>query len=116
MKELICIVCPRGCHLKVDDENGFTVTGNSCERGEKYGREELVAPKRVITSTVCLDSKNHCRLPVKTNSAIPKALVFDAVKLLNDVKIKAPVHLGDVILSNILGTGIDFVATKTILE
>ena len=52
MTELICIVCPKGCHLKVDEENGYRVTGNSCKRGEEYGKKELTNPTRVITSTV----------------------------------------------------------------
>ena len=52
MKELICIVCPQGCHLKVDEENGCAVTGNSCPRGAEYGKAELTHPTRVVTSTV----------------------------------------------------------------
>ncbi len=116
MKDLICIVCPKGCHLKVDEENGYAVTGNGCERGAIYGANELRDPRRVVTSTVCLKSKTHSRLPVKTVSAIPKSLVFDAVKLLDGVRITTPVNRGDVILSNVLNTGVDFVAARTVEE
>ena len=63
MKDLICIMCPKGCHLKVDEEHGYTVTGNRCPRGAEYGHNELKNPTRVITSTVRLRSKSACRLP-----------------------------------------------------
>ena len=72
MKELICICCPQGCHLMVDEENDYAVTGNSCERGAEYGRTESMAPVRVLTSTVACDGGQILRCPVKTNGAIPK--------------------------------------------
>ena len=67
MKDLICFMCPKGCHLKVDEEHGYTVTGNCCPRGAEYGHNEFKNPTRVITSTVRLRSKSACRLPVKTD-------------------------------------------------
>ena len=75
MKDLICIMCPKGCHLKVDEEHGYTVTGNRCPRGAEYGHNELKNPTRVITSTVRLRSKSACRLPVKTDGQIPKYMM-----------------------------------------
>ena len=60
MKELICIVCPNGCHLKVDEENGYNVTGNKCERGAEYGKAELLHPVRVVTSTVRIEGAAAC--------------------------------------------------------
>ena len=72
MTELICITCPKGRHLKVDEENDYAVTGNSCPRGAEYGRNELKNPKRVVTSTVRTNSAEHPRRPVKTNGAIPQ--------------------------------------------
>lgn len=114
MKELICIVCPKGCRLKVDEENGFSVTGNSCLRGAEYGKKELTNPTRVITSTVCLEGARLCRLPVKTSADIPKKDIFRAMALLNGVVARAPIKTGDVIVENILGLGVDFIATKTV--
>lgn len=112
MKELICIVCPNGCHLKVDEENGYAVTGNRCEKGVAYGVAELTAPTRVVTSTVRCTGGAHPRCPVKTDRAIPKELMFDAMKLLDNVTLAAPVHVGDVVVENICGTGASFVATR----
>ncbi len=114
MTELICITCPRGCHLTVDEENGFTVTGNSCKRGEIYGVNEIQNPVRVVTSTVKTDSVLQPRCPVKTNGAIPKGKMFEAMEKINDVVLKTPVKTGDVIISNLLDTGIDLVACKSI--
>jgi len=112
MKELICITCPRGCHLSVDDN--LNVTGNMCPRGAMYAKAELTHPVRMVTSTVVVDSKCECRLPVKTKEPIPKELIFKVMEEIDKVKVKAPINIGDVVIKNILGTGVDIVATKNI--
>jgi len=112
MKELICIVCPNGCRLRVDEENGFQVTGNACPRGEEYGRNELLHPTRVLTGTVRLHGAALSRCPVKTNGAIPKEKLLDAARALCEVDVTAPVRRGDVVLADICGTGVDVVATR----
>ncbi len=114
MTELICIVCPKGCHLKVDEENAYAVTGNSCEKGAAYGKKELTNPTRVVTSTVRVEGGEKRRVSVKTSSDIPKSKMLEAVSLLNAVTLTAPVHIGDLVLKNILDTGADFVATGTV--
>lgn len=116
MKELICIVCPRGCHLSVDDENDYAVSGNRCPRGAEYGKRELISPTRVITSTVRLRGADCSRCPVKTDGAIPKSLIFDAMALLDGIELTAPVHIGDVVIPDVLGTGIPFIATRDFLN
>ena len=114
MTEMICIVCPKGCHLRVDEQNGFAVTGNACEKGEAYGKKELQNPTRVVTSTVRLAGARLARLPVKTSCDIPKKDVAAAARLLDGVLVAAPVRVGDVVLADVLGTGADFVATRTV--
>lgn len=114
MTNVICIVCPKGCHLSVDEENGYEVTGFGCERGKEYGKKELVNPTRVITSTVKVKGGIHSRCPVKTNSDIPKPLIKEAMELLNDVELISPVKVGDIVVKDILGTGVDFVAARNI--
>ena len=91
MTDLICIVCPKGCHLIVDEENGYKVTGNGCPRGAAYGEKELVNPTRVITSTVRVEAKTARRVPVKTASDIPKGKIYDIMKELDKVT-NAAVH------------------------
>lgn len=111
IKEMVCIVCPMGCHLKIDTDT-LEVTGNTCPRGPIYAKEELTAPKRVITSTVKIEGGIHNRLPVKTSTSIPKELNFKCMELLNDIVVKSPVKHGQVIIKNILGTGADIVACR----
>lgn len=113
-KELICIVCPQGCRLKVTEENGnFTVIGNTCKRGECYGITEMTSPTRVITSTVTLKNSHYTRLPVKTNGAVPKGDIFSCMGEINHAIAIAPVKVGDIIVRNLFNTGIDLVATKS---
>lgn len=112
MKELICIVCPKGCHLKVDEENGYAVTGNNCPRGAEYGKVELTNPTRVVTSTVRCAGGAHPRCPVKTDRAIPKGMMFDIMSALDAVELTAPVRVGQVVIENVCGTGANVVAAR----
>ncbi|MBO4218682.1 MAG: DUF1667 domain-containing protein [Erysipelotrichaceae bacterium] len=112
MTELICIGCPRGCHLKVDEQNGYAVSGNSCPVGAEYGKNELTNPTRVLTSTVRITGAIHSCLPVKSSGPIRKALLMDAVQALKDVEVASPVHKGDVIVRNIVGSGQDMLASR----
>ena len=114
MKELICIGCPRGCHLKVDEENDYKVTGNSCNIGAEYGRNELLNPTRILTSTVRAVGGVHASLPVKTEKPIAKGLLFQAMEEIRKVTVQAPVKAGDVVIENILGTGVNVIATRNI--
>ena len=112
--DLICIVCPRGCHLHVDEQ--MNVTGNSCPRGAIYAKQELTNPTRTITSTVRCLSLTLPVCPVKTSSPIPKGKIFEVMEAINRLKITPPVHIGDVIASNIAETGSDLVSTRESLE
>lgn len=114
MKEIVCIVCPKGCRLHVDEENDFAVTGHSCPRGAAYGKAEMSNPTRVLTSTVKLSGGLYPRCPVKTGSAVPKGKLMEIMDQLNAVELKSPVHIGDVIIANAAGTGVDVVATKNL--
>ena len=100
IRKMICITCPRGCHLEVDDET-LQVRGNTCPKGEEYGRNEVTDPRRVLTSTVRIEGAAHCRLPVKTAAPIPKPLLLKAMDALAEVTVKAPVHVGDLSLIHI---------------
>lgn len=114
MTHLICITCPKGCHLSVDEENDYAVTGNACPRGAVYGKNELQHPVRVITSTVQITGAAVPRLPVKTDRPLPKEKMFDCMHLLDGITVKAPVTVGQVLAENILGTRVNLVATKSL--
>lgn len=116
--EKICIVCPRGCRLtiKKDDSNqmGYSVEGNTCKRGEDYGIKEVTNPTRVLTSTVVLKNSSLKRLPVVTKGDIPKGKMFEAMKEINKVVVNAPVKEGDVIIENLLNTGVNLIAARSV--
>ena len=114
MKELVCIVCPKGCRLHVDEENDYKVTGNTCPRGEAYGHNEIKNPTRVLTSTVCVEGGLYRRCPVKTESAVPKGKLMEIMQALNGVSLQAPVSIGQVVLENAAGTGVNVIVTKNL--
>ena len=112
---LICINCPKGCHMIVEEVDGeVKVSGNSCPRGVIYATNELKNPLRTLTTTVAVKSKDHRRLPVISSSPLPKGKLLDVMKQLKGVEVKAPVHMGDVIVKDVLGLNADIIASKSI--
>ena len=111
-RNLTCINCPMGCALAIEKVIG--VSGNTCPRGDAYGRKEVTNPTRIVTSTVRVTGGDADMVSVKTGQDIPKGKIFECVKALKDVEVHAPVHIGDVIAANIAGTGVDIVATKEV--
>ena len=113
---LICIGCPLGCPLTVEMEGNEvkSVAGNTCPRGDAYARKELTNPTRIVTSTVRVAGGRLAMVSVKTESDIPKSKIFDCVKALQDVEVKAPVKIGDVIVENVAGTGVNVIATTNV--
>ena len=112
---ITCIVCPMGCPLKVTKlDNEYKVEGNTCKRGEKYGVEELTNPKRVITTTVKLNGSYLNLLPVKTEDSIPKDMMFEIMEELDKITVTSPINVGDIIVENILGTGVNVVSAKAV--
>lgn len=118
IKNLTCIVCPMGCQLevKLDSEGNVTdISGNTCKRGYNYAKTEFTNPTRTLTSTVKLSgSKNDTLLPVRTASPIPKPKLFEAMKLIGELEVKAPVKRGEVVCADFIEKGIDLVACKTV--
>ena len=116
-RELTCIGCPLGCSLSVTLENGevTSVTGNTCPRGKTYAEKEVTNPTRIVTSTVRALDGDKPFISVKTKEDIPKEKIFDCMKEINRVTVKAPVAIGDVVLENVAGTGVPVVATKAVL-
>lgn len=114
MKELVCITCPKGCRLLVDDSGSVSVSGDGCQRGIDYAKKETTNPTRVITSTVHIEGAAIDRLPVKTDRDIPKGSIFAAMELLDGLIVYAPVKTGDIIVQNLLGTEANWVATRTL--
>ncbi len=113
-----CVICPKGCSISVGFalENGNKVIkevrGNSCKRGLEYASSEVIHPLRVLSSTVRITGSTLNLLPVRSASPLPKELTFKAMKSIKECTVNAPVKMGDVIIKNIAGSGIDMVACR----
>ncbi len=105
-----------GCSLRVtmDGDEIVSVEGNTCPRGKNYAVTEVTAPRRVLTSTVRVEGGHLPLCPVRTGGDIPKGLLFDAMKAVNALRIKAPVAIGDVLIPDLCGTGVPLVACRDI--
>lgn len=112
--EYLCIGCPLGCRLEVDaeDHEVVEVRGFACKRGKEFALQEHADPRRFVTTTVRVEGGVWPRLPVKTAGSVPKAKVADLCRELHRVRLQAPVRLGDVVLADAVGTGVDVVATR----
>ena len=117
-----CTTCPSECLLTVEvkrDDDGNvaevrSVTGNSCPRGDKFAHQELTCPMRVLTTTVAVSGGDEALLPIRTAEAIPLALHAQAMALIRGLVVEAPIHMGDVVLENLLDTNVNLVASMDI--
>lgn len=117
MKEFNCIGCPRGCLLRVEEENGeITVSGNSCENGRKFAISEMTEPKRTICSTVKTVFADVPVLPVRVSADIPKDRIFDVMREINSVTLDKRISGGDAVIENVLGLGVDVISTSNVLN
>lgn len=125
VRRMICITCPLGCHLEVSVHNDtFLVSGNRCQRGEAYAREEVLNPRRTVTATCAavLPDGRHPgpsdgiprRVPVRTSQPFPRERIQELLDLLQTVEIQLPVKSGDMVVQNALGTGIDVICTRSL--
>ena len=111
-KDIVCIVCPNGCalHASVNGEE-ISVTGNRCPKGEEYAKTELTNPTRTLTTTVATTLAERPVLPVRTSGAIPKGEIMNAMRAISAITVDAPKLCGEVICQNLLGLGVDLIAT-----
>lgn len=115
-KELVCTVCPNSCNLAVElNEKGeaVKVTGNRCPRGEAFAKQEVTCPMRVITSTVLLRGEDgkEALLPVRSSDAFALSKHAQTMELLRRMTVRAPVKMGDVVIHDVLDTGVDIIAS-----
>lgn len=110
-KEYICIVCPKGCHIVVDGDN---ISGYTCLRGLNYVKQESIDPRRSLTTTVKVNDKNVRVCPVKSSDTLPKDKLFASMEEINKISVNLPIKLHQVVIKNILNTGVDIITTKEI--
>ncbi len=115
-KQIItCVTCPKGCKIDVWEEKGeLQMTGYSCKRGIKYSTSEFYNPSRILSTTVRILGANLPLLPVRTKEPVPREMLFAIMDKLAALTIKAPVNMGDIILNDVLDTGVDIIATRTL--
>ena len=114
MEKVICTTCPKGCTLEVtrDGETVISVI-NGCKRGHEYARQELTDPRRMVASSVRVSGGMHLLMPVYTSAPFPKPRIPELLKVLRTVEVKTPVKVDQVVISDVLGTGIDIKASRT---
>ncbi len=115
-KEIICTVCPMGCHIFVEGEGDRIdrIEGFTCKRGEEYGRAEFSHPVRILTSTVKITGADQPLLPVRSEGPVPKELIPSCMEEIRNTVAKAPVGVHDVIIENICGCGVNIIASDTV--
>ena len=112
----VCVGCPIGCPLQLEHEGAtiIEVSGNECKRGAKYARQEFTDPRRSISTTVAIHDARWRRLPVKVTAPVPKDRVMEAARAIHGVTVTAPVVMGQVLITGLLGeAGVDVVAART---
>ena len=114
IRELTCIVCPKGCQLTVELEGKEikSITGHTCKRGEEYAKTECTAPRRTLTTTAPVVGGGV--VPVKTDNTVPKELLFECMALINKAYVPADAEVGYVVIENILNTGANVVTTRNV--
>jgi CxxC motif-containing protein len=116
-KDIRCIICPTGCLVHVENVNGeLIIEGHSCKRGEDYAREEFVAPKRILTTTIRVENGFLPLVPVRSDKPIPKDRLEETLKEIAGLKSKAPIKMGDILIENVLGLDINIIASRDLIE
>ncbi|NLG56838.1 MAG: DUF1667 domain-containing protein [Clostridiales bacterium] len=115
-QEITCISCPVGCRMQVTVENGelIQVTGNACKRGEIYARQECLRPERMVTAVAPVEG-SAAPVSLKTQRPIPKDKIADCMREIQQLKLRLPILLGDVLLEDVAGTGVSLVATRSLV-
>jgi CxxC motif-containing protein len=114
LRKLTCIECPVGCQLEIGEEGGRVVslTGNKCEKGIAYGKQEIENPLRVLTTTILTEGLDLKLVPVRTSKPIPKARLLEAMALISRARLTHPVKIGEPVIKDLLSLGVDLVATR----
>ena len=115
MREILCIVCPNGCRMSVEELGGeLQISGNLCKRGKDFAEKEIKNPVRTLTSTVRTIFPSMPVLPVRTSAEIPKGKIFDLMRFLGGICLDKPVEIGGLVAHNALGLGCDIIATDSV--
>ena len=116
-KDIRCIVCPTGCLVHVENINGeLIIEGHSCKRGEEYAKEEFIAPKRILTTTIRVENGFLPLIPVRSDLPIPKEKLRETLKEIAKIKVKAPIKMGDIVIKKVLGLDANIIASRDLIK
>jgi len=116
-KDIRCIICPTGCLVHIENVSGeLIIEGHSCKRGEEYAREEFIAPKRILTTTIRVENGFLPLVPVRSDKPIPKEKLEETLKQIAKTIIKAPIKMGDILLKKVLGLDINIIASRDLAK
>lgn len=112
--KITCITCPQGCGINIKEDQGkiISISGHGCIKGEKFAESEFYYPKRIVTTIVSLNGGEYSYLPVISDGQVPKGILKNCIYLLQRIEVMAPIKMRDIIVENILGTGINIIAAK----
>ena len=120
---LTCIICPMGCSMEVEVETGsdgkkkvLSVKDNGCKRGEQYAAKELQNPTRTLTTTIKVEGGDLPVVPVKTAGEVPKNMLLQCMEVVRRASCRAPVKRGDILLYDLLGTGINVITCADVCK
>ena len=116
IKKIICTTCPNGCEITADytDRDNFSIEGNRCNRGYEFTLNECFEPKRMFTGSVRLKGSSRKMLPLRSDAPVPKEMLMDISESIRDIEVSAPLDSHQIIVKNVLGTGVDLISTMTV--
>ena len=116
-KDIRCIVCPTGCLVHIENIDGeLIIEGHSCKRGEEYAREEFIAPKRILTTTIRVENGLLPLIPVRSDKPLPKEKLQETLREIAIKKITAPIKMGDILIKNVLNLEVNIIASRDLIE
>ena len=119
---MTCIICPMGCTMEVTTQGEgsscqvLKICDNGCKRGPEYVKKELLNPTRTLTTTISVENGNLNVVPVKTAGEVPKKMLLQCMEVIRRTKVKAPVKTGDILIYDILGTGINVISCAKVAK
>ena len=116
-KTIRCIVCPTGCEIHVKNVDGeLIVEGHTCNRGEVYAKDEFIAPKRILTTTMRVKGGLLPLIPVRTDKPILKEKLNTVLNEIAVKEIEAPIKMGDILIENVLDLDANIIASRDLIK
>ena len=114
---LTCVLCPVGCELEVrrDEAGELDVRGNQCDKGAPFAVEEILHPKRNLATSIPVRGTASKMVSVRLSGPVPREMIFPILAEIARLRPEAPFSRGQVLITDVLGTGVDVIATRTVV-